>query len=198
MGMSVATIRSRAKYVGNTFSRNVASDSGAYGVTAFNSPSFGFDGECDGTTVTVASGCWQDAHRKINTTNYKQDFYLSGYTGTGGAAAGQQFNYKVSLDSASQNYLPNVLGESKFGNSRNLWVEDFFPNTITNLATSAVTFSNLELGPSSTYRNYTDSWQPLGAQEGPTTPWIVSQIIGNTLHRLFRVILIPDGNNAIN
>tara|TARA_R100000908_G_C3755398_1_gene149851 strand:- start:2218 stop:5700 length:3483 start_codon:yes stop_codon:yes gene_type:complete len=188
--MVVGTLRSRAKYAGNTYSTNTAYNGGAWGVTDYQSPSFGNKSECDGTVTT----CPEKPFRTINTTNYKEDFYISGYTN--GASVNSQFLYKVSLDPNSQCYITKVLGTKKHNNSRHLWVEDIYPNTLLNLASSAVTFSNINLNKADTYRNYTETWQPLGALEGPTTPWIVSELMGSTLHKLFRVILIPDGNDA--
>ena len=188
--MVVATLRSRAKYSGNIYSTNTAYNGGAWGVTDYQSPSFGNKSECDGTVIT----CPEKPFRTINTTNYKEDFYLSGYTN--GASVNSQFLYKVSLDPNSQNYIKNVIGAKKHNNARHLWLEDIYPNTLLNLASSAVTFSNISINKAHTNRNYTETWQPLGALEGPTTPWIVSEIMGSTLHKLFRVILIPDGNDA--
>tara|TARA_R110001583_G_scaffold49540_3_gene155064 strand:+ start:12709 stop:16230 length:3522 start_codon:yes stop_codon:yes gene_type:complete len=193
--MVVATLRSRAKYSGNIYSTNTAYNGGAWGVTDFQSPSFGNNSDCDTTPAT----CTEKEFRTINTTNYKEDFYLSGYTNgasPGLSTSSSQFLYKVSLDPNSQCYITKVLGTKKHNNTRHLWVEDIYPNTLRNLASSAVTFSNININQAHTYRNYTEDWQPLGALEGPTTPWIVSEIMGSTLHKLFRVILIPDGNNA--
>ena len=200
--MVVATLRSRGKYTGNAFTRDAAAqDSGSFGNTDYDiagqasSPTFGPDSDCNGT---VAS-CWQRPAYTINTTNYKQTLHISGYTN--GVSATNYLNnrylYKVNLDPNSQNYITKVLGTTKYGNSRNLWVEEIYPNTLKNLSSSAITFSNINIGKyTDNYRNYTDTWQPLAAQEGPTTPWIVSEIMGNTIHKLFRVILIPDGDDA--
>ena len=197
--MAVATLRSRGKYSGNVFAANVAGDVNPPGVTDFASPSFGItNAVCDGT-IPAPVGCRSKRIVDINTTNYKQDFYLSGYTN----AVGGSFNYEVNLDATSQKYLPRVLGTKKHDRNTHMWVEEIYPNTLKQLAASAVTFSNLrfgqvgsEISAGVTYSNYSEDWQPLGAVEGPTTPWIVSEIRGENLFRLFRIILIADGNTA--
>jgi len=196
--MVVATVRSRAKYAGNVFSANVAGDLNPPGVTDFASPSFGIRNTvCDGTVVD----CPESRVVDINTTNYKQDFYLSGYTN----AVGGNFNYQVNLDQNSQKYITKVLGTQKFDKNTHLWVEENYPNTLKQLAASAVTFTNLRFGQvgsnisaGASFSDYSEDWQPLGAVEGPATPYIVSEIRGESIFRLFRGILIADGNTANN
>ena len=196
--MVVATLRSRGKYAGDVFSANVAGDLNPPGVTDFQSPSFGVRNTvCDGTVAT----CPEPRIVDINTTNYKQDFYLSGYTNT----TGGNFNYEVNLDANSQKYITKVLGTKKFDKNTHMWVEENYPNTLSQLAASAVTVSNLRFGQvgsnisaGASFSDYTEDWQPLGAVEGPATPYIVSEIRGENIFRLFRCILIADGNTANN
>lgn len=187
--MVVAQLRSRGSYNGNTFYRNVGDNPVGPGVTSQQfSPAFGYTSEtCDGTVST----CTSNTFRTINTTNHKQDFYITGYTSTG-----SEFSYLTNLDSSSQNYIPRVFGESEFDKNPHMWVEEIYPNALKNLSSSAVTFSNLSFGHEHSYDNYSDNWQPLAAVEGPTTPWIVSEVRGNTIYKLFRCILISDGGKA--
>ena len=192
--MVIATLRSRGAYAGNTFTRNVADGLGPTtdGIVANVSPTFGpwtTAGQCTSPALCPSMPI---ANRVLNTTNYKQDFNISAKTRTNSSVL-----YTVNLDPGSQNYITKVLGTSKFDKPGvDFWVEDIYPSSLTNLATSAVTFTNMVLGQTGDYDNYSETYQPVVAQEGPTTPWIMSEVRGNELKKLFRVILIADGNNA--
>ena len=192
--MVVAKLRSKGSYSLNTFTRNVGdSTGGVAGVTVQQSPSFGDGpGPCPQLAAPPLSPeCTAEEFRTINTTNYKQDFYVSGFTGPGA-----QFSYQTNLDASSQNYLPKVFGTDPFDNNNNMWLEEIYANSLNNLATSAVTFSQISIGQEPVFDNYSEDWQPLAATKGPETPFIMSEIRGNKIFKLFKVILIPDGNNA--
>ena len=192
--MVVAKLRSRGNYELNTFSRNVGdSTGGSAGVTTQQSPSFGDGaGPCPQlASAPLSPNCTTREFRTINTTNYKQNFYISGFTGPGA-----QFSNQTNLDPTSQNYITKVFGTDPFDKTNNIWVEEIYANSLNNLATSAVTFSQISIGQEPAYDNYSEDWQPLAAPKGPETPFIMSEIRGNKIFKLFKVILIPDGNNA--
>ena len=192
--MVVAKLRSRGSYSLNTFSRDVGdSTGGSAGVTLQNSPSFGDGpGPCpEMAAPPLSPDCTAKEFRSINTINYKQNFYVSGFT-----AAGAQFSYQTNLDTSSQNYLTKVFGVDPFDKTQPMWVEEIYPNSLNNLAASAITFSNISIGQESTFDNYSEDWQPLAATKGPETPFIMSEIRGNKIFKLFKAILVADGNNA--
>ena len=191
--MVIATLRSRGAYAGNTFTRDIADGLGGTtdGITEYDSPVFGPYTSVSPACTVATCPSQPESNRVLNTVNHKQDFNISAKTRTNTSV-----QYTVSLDQNSQNYITKVLGSGKFSKDTGFWVEDIYPNTLTQLEASAVTFSNIVLGQTGGFDNYSETYQPLVAQEGPTTPWIMSEVRGNEIKKLFRTILIADGNNA--
>ncbi len=115
------------------------------------------------------------------------DFSLSGNSQTQG-----NFNYGVSLDKTKKNYLPKVLGIGAQDGNTALFVEELFGNMFVNLNTDAkirgvkLTIVNY----ARTYYDYLNEYQPA------VTPYIVSELRGNKVLRLFRLWTISDGNAA--
>ena len=122
-------------------------------------------------------------------TNPKGTFYLTGTSTTQGA-----FNYKLSLNSSStdKDYLPTALGRNNDDKSTAIFVEEFFPTMLK----SAIA-DNKVRGIKQTLVSYSDSFKDYLQQFQPaTTPWVVSELRGNKVLRLFRFITISDGNAA--
>ena len=74
---------------------------------------------------------------------------------------------------------------AKFGGSSGVNYLDAFTH---------MSFHNIPAG----WSNYTDTWQPTSASDGPTTPWLYSEVRGNDVVKLFRLITIADGDTANN
>ena len=119
--------------------------------------------------------------------------------------------FQVSFNPNSNNYITKVLGTDPYYDSVNnpaarLYVEQFYPKSIQQLGKEwGGTAGNSYLDGlktmtwytvSSAWQNYTDSWQPVSATDGPTTPWIYSELRGLDVERLFRFISISDGDAA--
>jgi hypothetical protein len=90
--------------------------------------------------------------------------------------------YDVSLDSTKRNYLPR---------DTRIWVEEIYPNMLTDLISNG---QILGLKPQllhfNTFNNYQQQWQT------PETPWVVSELRGNKVEKLFKFISISDGSEA--
>ena len=115
------------------------------------------------------------------------DFSLSGNSNLQGL-----FGYNVSLDNTKMNYLPRVLGRSAQDGKTALFLEEFFPNMLGD-AMSMNKVRGLKQYPiyyNDKFTEYRNEYQP--AQ----TPYIVSELRGNKVLRLFRFITISDGNAA--
>jgi hypothetical protein len=122
-------------------------------------------------------------------TNPKGKFYLTGVSTTQGA-----FNYALSLDSSSidNDYLPGALGRNNDDKKTAIFVEEFFPNMLK----SAIA-DNKVRGVKQSLVQYGDSFKDYFQQFQPaTTPWVVSELRGNKVLRLFRFVTISDGNAA--
>lgn len=102
------------------------------------------------------------------------------------------FNYNVSLDKTKTNYLPKVLGRGAQDGKTALFVEEFYANMFSNLnADEKVRGINQTLiSYNNEYSDYLNEYQPA------ITPYVVSELRGNKVLRLFRFTTISDGNAA--
>lgn len=111
---------------------------------------------------------------------------------TAGNSGGTE-TYTVSLDKNSSSYLPNVIGYSPKDKNSKLWVEAIYPNLIEKLDADSYGYGVNTLPISGTSDNFTDYEITF---QTPETPWVVSQLMGSTVNRLFKFISISDGDNA--
>jgi hypothetical protein len=131
-------------------------------------------------------------------TNPYATFNLSGKT-----ADGVDFAFATSLSQGSQNYVTKVFGSTNFGKPRNevpLFVEEQFQNMlnygynkgfIRGINASLVSLPGLRYQPNGdTIANYMEKYQ------SAESPWVVSELRGNMVDRLFKIISIADGNTA--
>ena len=126
-------------------------------------------------------------------TNATGDFALTGTSNTQGA-----FSYVLSFDRTKQNYITRVLGREAQDGTTAIFVEEFYRNMFVDLAANDKIYGiNLSLaeygGPSSdlyVFNNYLQQYQPA------VTPYVVSELRGTNLFRLFRFWTISDGNAA--
>jgi hypothetical protein len=102
-------------------------------------------------------------------------------------------NYSVSLINNSRNYIVNVLGDKPKGKNTMLYVESIHPQMIKKMIADGRLYglnSQLTLLDSNLFSDYQEQFTT------PETPWIVSELRGNTVERLFRFISISDGSSA--
>lgn len=120
------------------------------------------------------------------TTNAKADFILSGTSTTG------VFSYTVSFDSTNKNFISRVLGTDPQNGLSPIYVEDIYSNRLSNgidsLEISGLSASIVSLGQR--FNDYKTEYRPA------TSPYIVSEVNGNVIKKLFRFITISDGNTA--
>lgn len=143
-----------------------------------------------------------------STTDPYGNFILSGYTK---GSTPDYFEYIVNLNPQSKSYLPKVIGGAGVSNgcvwcegpkSKNepIWVEEIYPTIYSYLVEYEKIYgiSGIErvTDDISNY-GYVDSTglQPVGF-ETPSTPWIVSELRGNKVDRLFKFQSISDGEMA--
>lgn len=97
----------------------------------------------------------------------------------------------VSLDESKQDFISKVLGVSQKDKKSAIMVEEVYPNLLKSLiATSGATGLNLTVTSITNLNNYKTSFQT------PETPFIVSEIRGNKVEKLFKFISISDGADA--
>ena len=120
-------------------------------------------------------------------TNAEANFVLSATNATTSAVTA----YEVSLNTSSRDYMPRVLGTDCFDRDPYIFVEEIYPNKLADLVSggyilglnSTVTYTN-------DFNNYKQQWQT------PETPWVVSELRGNLVEKLFKFISISDGSAA--
>jgi hypothetical protein len=101
--------------------------------------------------------------------------------------------YTVSLDSSNSNYIGSVIGSKPKDKNTKIYAEAVYPDLVKKL--DAEGFGN---GVRSTLVGLrTNTFTDYEAQyQTPETPWIVSEVKGNKVERLFKCISISDGNSA--
>jgi hypothetical protein len=116
---------------------------------------------------------------------------LSNFTLTAVGASVTE-NFQFNLDVTSSNYIAKAMGSRNSDTKSNLWVDAVYPDLIRSLATSGKINniqSVLELS-TTTFSNYKSQYT------NPETPWLVSEINGSKISRLFKFISYSDGNAA--
>jgi hypothetical protein len=115
---------------------------------------------------------------------------------------GKSFVFKASLTSSDTTYLPKVFGVDNFGKPRAeipLFVEERFQSLlnwaykkgfIRGLRQELIQLPEARSEDPSSIGFYAEKYQ------APETPWVVSELRGTKVYRLFKVISIADGNSA--
>lgn len=121
------------------------------------------------------------------TTDPQAEFILSATT-SGGTSTTQ---YNVSLDSNSRNYITRVLGSDCLNKNSMVYVEEHYPELLEDLIDNGyIRGINSSLTYTTNFNNYKQEYQT------PETPWIVSELRGNIVDKLFKFISISDGTSA--
>jgi len=153
-------------------------------------------------------------YQVTGTTNVKLDFNgvysgasMSPYSPFGVSGItydGNTFEFKTSLDSTDTNFISKVFGQSNFGKPSNevpLFVEEEFNNFlnysykkgyIRGIQSSATALPSAQDDNS---LNRSIGWY-LEQYQTPETPYVVSELRGTNVYKLFKFILISDGNDA--
>jgi len=113
-----------------------------------------------------------------------------------GSSEGKSFNFGVSLDKTKKNYIPGLLGTSSQDKETGLWVEEIYSNALEDLVDAGKvfglngTFFTIASGSTNNLDDYLEQWK------SAKSPWVLSEVRGNKLRRLFRFITISDGDAA--
>jgi hypothetical protein len=102
-------------------------------------------------------------------------------------------DYIVSLNPDTREYIVNVLGDKPKGKNTKIYVESVYPDLIKKLDSDGVAYgvsSSIIDATTNTFTNYQESFKT------PETPWVVSELRGNKIERLFKFVSISDGNSA--
>lgn len=117
---------------------------------------------------------------------------LGDFTLTANSTTQGLVSYSLSLDNTKKNYLPRVLGVSAQDSDTAVFVEEFFYDMFDDLNTlekiRGINQVLIEYG--SEFDDYKAEYS------NAVTPWVVSELRGTNLLRLFRLHTISDGNEA--
>lgn len=151
-----------------------------------------------------------------NTTNADTGNLFGTFTLTASNIATDPINgnvesYVVSLDPNSSSFLPNVIGRDANDKDTKIWTESIYPDLIRKIdidglavdSTLSQKFGIPEILPFSfgvsntllqgTTPEFTDYKTGF---KTPETPWVVSQLRGNAVDKLFKFYSISDGDSA--
>jgi hypothetical protein len=111
---------------------------------------------------------------------------------TGSSTLQGAFDYQVSMDKTQRNYLPKVLGRTAQDGTTALFVEELYDHMFTTYNAEGkirgIKQSLINYGTE--YSDYLQQYTPA------VTPYVVSELRGNKVLRLFRMWTISDGNAA--
>lgn len=121
------------------------------------------------------------------TYNSLAPFSLSGNSNTQG-----NFDYTMSFDTTQKNYIGKVLGNGAQDGKTAIFVEELYQNLFASYynAGQVLGINQTLIQYNTQYSNYLQQYQPA------VTPYVVSELRGNKLLRLFRFWTISDGNAA--
>ena len=121
-------------------------------------------------------------------TNGKGNFGITGTSTASGA-----FSYNLSFDKTKKNYLSRVLGRTAQDGKTALFVEELLGGMFEDLFDAGkVRGINIDslIAYLDDFEDYQQEYQPA------VSPWVVSELRGTNLLRLFRLWTISDGNAA--
>jgi hypothetical protein len=168
------------------------------GISLFTTDLHGPQYQITGTTDVILDN--SGSYSGISQNPFAQ-FAISGYTDNAETPA--SFSFVTSMNSNDANYVTKVFGISNFGKNRvetPLFVEEQFQTMLTygynkgyirGINSSLISLPGLR-NPvtTNTIANYLEQYK------SPESPWVVSQLYGSTVERLFKFYSIADGNSA--
>ena len=137
--------------------------------------------------ITGSTNIGFDSTVLTSVSNPVGAFSITGTSTTQGA-----FGYSLSFDKTKTNYISKVLGRKNDDGNTALFVEEMFDNLfkIENVAGKIRGIKQNLIAYGLDFTDYLQEFQPA------ITPWIVSELRGNKVLRLFRFTTISDGNAA--
>ena len=162
------------------------------GISEYSSTSDGQTYQVTGSTDVVLLGT--GSYSGITKNPYSV-FALSGaqYNNT-------PFTFEVSLNDSESNFITKVLGQGNFEKERAdfpIFVEEAFPTLlyygynkgyIRGLRSELLPLPRAQSLSGDSIANYLERYQ------SASSPWVVSELRGNTVYQLFKYITIGDGN----
>lgn len=137
--------------------------------------------------VTGSGNVSFDGSVTDSVSDAKGDFLLTGTSVKQGV-----FKNLVSLDKTKKNFLSRVLGKTVNDGETPLFVEEFYANMFNQLNDEGKIngVKNVIIQYGKNFAGYKEQYQPA------VTPYVLSELRGNKILRLFRLHTISDGDTA--
>jgi len=121
---------------------------------------------------------------------------------TGTTKDNDTFSFETNLLSTSSKFITKVFGTDNFGKSRfevPLFVEEVYPEQLSYLYNKGyilgLNCTLVDLPAAVTYDDSSIAWN-LEKYTTPETPYLVSELRGNKVYKLFKFVSISDGTDA--
>jgi len=99
--------------------------------------------------------------------------------------------YTISLDNTSRDYISGVFGTACQDKDSNIWVEEIYPQMLEDMISNGYILGiNSTVTQTHNFENYKQGFQT------PETPWVVSELRGSEVQKMFKLITISDGSEA--
>jgi hypothetical protein len=134
-----------------------------------------------------------------NTTITGSGDMFGQFTLTASKPSGTTEHYTVSLNPNASSFISNVLGNLPKDKKTKVWVQATYPDLIKKLDAEGYGYGiNTVLIDcnSSLFTDYKTTPSKNFGFKTPETPWVVSQLKGNKVSRLFKFVSISDGDAA--
>lgn len=134
-----------------------------------------------------------DIQLNVTTGSTSVSFQISGSTGP--LTAETNSSITVSLDETKSDYIAKLLGKNPevVSGSHNFYVESIYPHFIREAKSRGDIWG---INPTIIYDGGT-AWTDYSSNyTNAVTPWIVSEVIGNDVHNLFKVHTKSDGDSS--
>lgn len=128
-----------------------------------------------------------------NATNVGAGDFFGKFTLRAGTGFTNTEDYVVSLNPDAKEFLPNVIGSAPKGKNTKIYVDEIYSDLIAKLDADGAVYGVSSSVISATNSNFTNFRFPF---KTPETPWVVSELRGNKIDRLFKLISISDGESA--
>lgn len=99
--------------------------------------------------------------------------------------------FTVSLDDTSRDYIKGVFGSGTQDGDTDIYVEEIYPEMLEDMISNNYILGiEADVTGTDSFNNYQQQWQT------PETPWVVSELRGSEVQKMFKFISISDGNSA--
>lgn len=103
---------------------------------------------------------------------------------------------EFNLNSTSSNFITKAMGRKNSDGKATLFCEAIYPDLIRKLANDGSINRIKDIIPLNTVNSNSFNASYLTGYKSPETPWLVSEVNGNKLTRLFKFISYSDGDSA--